>query len=269
MNQRTRVSALIAAALLALSISAAAAVAAGRSDGSKPLPSFIAKSVANVPQETLDQVGLGKLSSRSEFPIKNLGGSASAAGKVHVISYNAAWCPHCVANSWAVAVALSRFGTLSGLRQLDSGTYYEKVVEAKPAYSHTKGLSFLDASYESSLVKFEPVVAYDVNGHKLEKLNGAQESLIKSFDPKLGFPAVAVGQDWGLVGSGFSPGVLAGKSPAVIAKAIAEPSSPIAKAIDGEANVLSAAICDATGGEPEEVCTSPGVEKASKRLPGS
>ncbi len=184
-----------------------------------------------------------------------------------MVSYNAAWCPHCAANSWPLAIALSRFGTLSGLRLLDSGTFYEKVLEAKPGYSHTKGLSFIDANYQSSLVKFEPVVGYDVKGHKLNQLDSAQKSLIKSFDPKFGFPAVAIGQDWGLVGAGYSPGVIAGKSPAAIAKAIAEPQSPVAKAIDGEANVLTAAICAATDGRPGEVCSSPAVEKASSRLP--
>ncbi|HVV89205.1 MAG TPA: DUF929 family protein, partial [Solirubrobacterales bacterium] len=232
-----------------------------------PVPASITNAVTSVPPETLDQVGLGKLASRSEFQIKSLGGSASAAGKVHVISLNAAWCPHCAANSWSLAIALSRFGTLGGLRQIDTGTYYEKALEAKPGYSHTKGLSFIDATYKSALVKFEPVVAYDVKGHPLEKPTGAQLSLLKSFDPQGGFPAVAIGEDWGLVGSGYSPGVIAGKSEAAIAKAIAQPSSPIAKAIDGEANVFTAAICTATGDRPEEVCASPAVEKAGKRLP--
>lgn len=260
---------LIVSAVMALAVtgSASFALAAGRSDGSKPLPTAIGKTVLSVPQETLDQVGVGKLEGGSEFEIKNLGGSASAAGKVHVISYNAAWCPHCAANSWPLAIALSHFGALNGLRLIDTGTYYEKVVEAKPGYSHTKGLSFIDAKYQSPLVTFEPIVVNDVNGHPLQKPTGAQEGVIKSFDPELGFPAVAVGQDFGLVGAGYSPGLIAGKSPAAIAKALADPTSPIAKSIDGEANVLTAAICLATGMQPEEVCSSPAVTKASSRLP--
>jgi hypothetical protein len=264
MNRRL-LSILSLAAVLVVAASASYALAVGKSDGSKPLPAAISKAVTTVPAETLDQVGVGKL--WSKFGITNLGGSASAAGKVHVISLNAAWCPHCAANSWALAVALSRFGALTGLRGIDTGTYFEKVIEAKPAYSHTKGLSFIDAKYVSSLVKFEPVVAYDVNGHKLEHPTGAQASLLKSFNPEKGFPAVAIGDDYGLVGSGYDPAVIADKSATAIAKALAQPSSPIAKAVDGEANVFSAAICAATGDQPEEVCDSAAVKKATGRLP--
>jgi hypothetical protein len=264
---RRLLSILSVAAIFVIAASASYALAAGKSDGSKPLPAAISKAVLNVPEETLDQVGAGKLSPPKFFEITNLGGSASAAGKVHVISLNAAWCPHCATNSWALAVALSRFGTLSGLRGVDTGTYYEKVIEAKPGYSHTKGLSFIDAKYESSLVKFEPIVAYDVSGHKLRKPTGAQESVLKSFDPELGFPAVAIGQDYGLLGAGYSPAVLEGKSPAAIAKALSDPTSPIAKGVDGEANVFTAAICAATGDKPAEVCESPAVTKAATKLP--
>jgi hypothetical protein len=264
---RRLLSILSLAAVLVVAASASYALAAGKSDGSKPLPAAVSKAVTAVPAETLDQVGVGKLWSPKYFGITNLGGSASAAGKVHVISLNAAWCPHCAANSWALAVALSRFGTLSGLRGIDTGTYFEKVIEAKPAYSHTKGLSFIDAKYESSLVKFEPVVAYDVDGKKLQRPTGAQAGVLKSFDPESEFPAVAIGSDYGLVGSGYDPAVIAGKSPTAIAKALSQPSSPIAKAVDGEANVFSAAICAATGDQPEEVCDSASVKKAAGRLP--
>jgi hypothetical protein len=257
--------------VLVLALLAATALAAGRSDGSKPAPAWVAKAVANVPVETLNRIGVGAISGRKEFEIVPLGGKGGLGGaqdeKVHVLSYNAAWCPHCAANSWPLAIALSRFGTLGGLRIIDTGTYYEKVLEAKPGYSHTKGISFIDATYSSPLVAFEPVVGYDVEGHKLQKLNGSQAKLVKRFDPHLGFPAVAIDESFGLVGSGYDPGVIEGQGPAAIAKAIRQPSSPVAKAIDGEANVLTAAICQADNFEPEEVCATPGVEKASRRLP--
>jgi Domain of unknown function (DUF929) len=266
-----KLAALAVLTAVALGSVATTALAVGRSDGSKPAPASVTKALANVPTSTLDRVGVGRLEGPKGFPITPLGGKGGLGGaqneKVAVLSYNAAWCPHCAANSWPLAIALSRFGTLGGLRIVDTGTYYEKVLEAKPAYSHTKGISFIDATYSSPWVSFEPVVGYDVEGHKLQKLSGAQTKLVKSFDPDLGFPAVAIDKSYGMVGAGFSPGLLAGKGPGAIVNAAKQPSSPIAKGIDGKANVIAAAICAADGMQPEEVCASPGVEKASHRLP--
>jgi hypothetical protein len=40
----------------------------------------------------------------------------------------------------------------------------------------------------------------------------------------------------------------------------------VAKAIDGTANVITAAICDITGNQPSSVCTAPGVTAANAKL---
>jgi hypothetical protein len=266
-----KLAALAVLTALILGSAVATALAGGRTDGSKPAPAGIAKGVAAVPPATFDQIGKGAVSGPNDFEITPLGGKGGLGGaegeKVDVLTYNAAWCPHCAANSWALAVALSRFGTLGNLGIVDTGTYYETALEPAQAYSHTKGISFLDATYSSQWVEFEAVVAYDVDGRKLEKLNGKQTKLVKSFDPKLGFPAVAIDKSYGTLGSGYDPGVLAGKGPSAIVSAIKQPSSPIAKAVDGEANVFTAAICEADGLEPAQVCSTAGVQKAKHRLP--
>jgi hypothetical protein len=54
----------------------------------------------------------------------------------------------------------------------------------------------------------------------------------------------------------FSPQVLHGQSQQQIAAALSNPSSPIAQAVDGSANLLTAAICQVTGGQPGSVCAS-------------
>ena len=61
--------------------------------------------------------------------------------------------------------------------------------------------------------------------------------------------------------------MLQGKSRAEIAAALADPDDPIAKAVNGSANILTAAICEATEGQPAAVCTSPGVTAAAAALP--
>ena len=59
-----------------------------------------------------------------------------------------------------------------------------------------------------------------------------------------------------IVGSSYNPQVLAGKTWAQIAAALKTPSSPIAQAVDGTANYITAAICKMTGNQPASACTS-------------
>jgi hypothetical protein len=256
------------AGLLLVALAPASAFAAKRSDGSTPAPTPIATAVSSVPSATLDSVGLGKLG--SGYMLNRLSGAAVAPGtKATLISENAAWCPHCVANSWAVAIALGRFGTLSGLRVIDSGTYFGKVLHARPSFPHTQGLSFLDARYVSSLVDFQPIVLFDRKGRRVEKPTKAQSQALATFNANGGFPAVDIGGAYGAIGSAFSPGQLAGLSARKIAAELAIPTSPVAPYIDAQANVLTAALCVATGQQPATVCSAPGVLAATKALPAA
>ena len=67
-------------------------------------------------------------------------------------------------------------------------------------------------------------------------------------------------------GASFDPQLLAGMSHRQIAAALSDPTSPVAKAVDGSANVLTAALCEVTGQQPTAVCTAPGVAAAAKTL---
>jgi hypothetical protein len=256
---------LVAGVLLA-AIAPAAAFAARRSDGSVPAPSSIITALSSVPQTTLDSVGVGGLG--RNYMLSRLDGGVVAPGKKAVlISENAAWCPHCAANSWAVAMTLERFGTLSGLRLLDSGTYYGRVLHGRPSFPHTSGLSFLDVRYRSSFVAFEPIVLFARNGQRVERLTRAEARAIRAVEPHGGFPAVDIGGVFGAAGSAFSPARLVGLSAAMIAGELASPASALAPYIDAQANVLTAALCVATGERPASVCGAPGVEAAAALLP--
>jgi hypothetical protein len=57
--------------------------------------------------------------------------------------------------------------------------------------------------------------------------------------------------------------VLAGMSWAQISAAMRDPSSTVGKDIDGAANILTAAICAITNGQPGGVCHSAGVRAAA------
>lgn len=241
----------------------AAMPALARTDGSLRAPAAIARLVTHVPVATLNKVGAGKIAGPSAFNGTKLSGPAyTSDGKPDVLAGELAWCPHCEANSWAIAIALSRFGSLSHLRIIDSGTLYGTKYHANPSYPHTEGLSFFDARYKSSHLSFTNVVLQDLKGRSLQRLTKSESAAINSFDPMGGFPALDIGGAWGFVNSGYSPGVLAGKTWTQIARSLANPRKRIAQSIDGLANLFTAAMCDATNGSPASVCQSTGVMAA-------
>ncbi len=186
------------------------------------------------------------------------GAVLKSAGKPELLATIFAWCPHCAAHSWSLAVALSRFGALSRVRVLDTGTLY-------PQFHHTHGLSFVRARFKSRYLSFAPVVLQDVHGHALQTETAREKSAIANFYAP-GAPAIDIAGRWGFVGSGYSPGVLTGKSWSQIATDLARPKTAIAKSIDGLANLFTAAICKVTGGHPVKVCQSRGVVAVRDRL---
>ena len=234
--------------------------AASLSDGSLPAPASVTRLVTHVPAGTLDKVGAGPIPSDSSFAVSKLRGAAlRSAGKPELLATVFSWCPHCAANSWSLAVALSRFGTLSGVRIIDTGTLY-------PQWHHTHGLSFFRAHFKSRYLSFLPVVLQDVKGSPVQNETASEQKAISSFDPN-GTPAIDVGGRWGFVGSGYSPAVLSGKNWSQIASRLAKPDTVTAKSIDGLANLFSSAICKVTRGDPTSVCTSHGVVAAARHLP--
>ncbi|MDQ8043292.1 MAG: DUF929 family protein [Solirubrobacteraceae bacterium] len=255
---------LAAAAALALAV-ALPATASAKSDGSTPAKADVVTAVTTIPATTYDAVGAGPAFDK-DFVLKPLKGAAAPAGKVDVLSFNFAWCPHCAANSWPLAAALSRFGTLSGLRQIDTGTYFAKVVKAKPGFSHTKGLSFSKATLDSPYLTFSPVVAYNLKGKLIQRPTKDQLKRLQSVEKQLGAPTVVIGSGYGAVGATFGPDVLTGKSASTIAGGLADPTNPLTQKILGEANLLTAAICTQTAQQPAAVCASAGVTAAAARL---
>jgi hypothetical protein len=248
-------------------VSATSAQAVQRSDGSTPAPAQISQLVTNVPVTTLNQVGAGRISGPQSFNVVKLSRRLRSHGKAQLLTMNLAWCPHCAANSWALAVALSRFGTLTGLRTINTGTYYCSLTHSSctltpsPCYPNTHGLSFLDADYRSPYLHLAAVVLEDVRGHKLEQPTRSENAVINAFDPQGETPAVAIG-GWGFLNSGYDPAALVHKTWTQIAGSLADPHSGVAQHIDGLANLFTAAICKATGGRPAAVCKSRGVSVA-------
>ena len=75
----------------------------------------------SVPASTLDTVGAG---SGVTAPPEIKGGTPlTSGGKPEVLYMGAEYCPFCAAERWAMVVALSRFGTFSGLSTVHSAQH--------------------------------------------------------------------------------------------------------------------------------------------------
>ena len=77
-------------------------------------------------------------------------------------------------------------------------------------------------------------------------------------------PFTDIGNQYLMIGPGFSPQVFEGKNWQQIASALSDSSSPIAQGVIGTANYLTAAICMTTNQKPASVCQAapiPAIEQ--------
>jgi hypothetical protein len=186
-----------------------------------------------------------------------------------VLYVGAEYCPFCAAERWPMVVALSRFGTWTGLAGTESG--------AKDVFPSTQTLSFHGAKFTSDYLTFagfETQTNKQVGGQyaPLDKLPAADQKIFDTYNqpPYVesagGIPFANIGGKYVTSGASFSPELLEGKSRAEIAAALSDPTSDIAKAVVANANVLTAAICKATGAKPADVCTSAGATAGATAL---
>jgi hypothetical protein len=220
--------------------------------------SDVVAAVTNVPTSALNAVGAGTASSP---PTGLSGAPLTAGGKPRILYVGAEWCPFCAAERWPLAIALSRFGTLTGLGQTAS--------TPNDVYPNTPTLSFHGAKYTSPYIAFSGNEIENGNKQQLDKLDAADQALFANIGHS-SFPFIDIGGKWLVSNAQPNPGNLSGKSHADIAKALSDPNSKIGKEILGAANVLTAAICNTTGEKPANVCSSAGVVAGAKKLsPGT
>ncbi|MDQ1604827.1 MAG: hypothetical protein QOE01_2672 [Actinomycetota bacterium] len=221
----------------------------------------VASQVTSVPSSVLDKVGVG---SAQVAPRQVSLPRLTAGGKPRFLYVGADYCPYCAAERWAIVEALSRFCTWSHLGTTESAS--------NDVYPSTQTLSFHGAGYTSRYLSFTGVEKSTnqlVNGQyaPLDKLTAADQKIVDTYDKAPytagGIPFLDIAGDYLTSGSTYSPEVLKDKTREQIAAALANPNDPIAKAVDGSANILTAAICDATGARPTNVCNSKGVSTAA------
>jgi len=243
-------------------------VAAGRTPASSPGRSSpavaepaVAREISTVSAATLNAIGKGTAAG-----LQPLTGTSELMqdGKPEVVYIGGEFCPYCAAERWVIAAALARFGTLSGLRFIHSS--------ATDIYPDTPTLTFEKSSYTSRYISFAPVEWYgeadDPNTPLrhvyLQHPTAEQEALFSKY--AAGIPFLDIASRYLLPGVPYAPSALAGLSWAQVAADMHNPGSPVAKDIDGAVNIMSAAICRVTDGQPGGVCRSAGVTSAAGSL---
>jgi hypothetical protein len=216
----------------------------------------------SVPATTLDSVGSP---SSDALPTKT--GTATtlkgADGKPLITYIGAEYCPFCAAERWAMAVALSRFGTFENL----SGTHSSDSDE----FPDTQTLSFYGSTYSSPYIDFRAVeeATNQPNGSSYQPLQSptaAQNALVAKYDTQGSIPFLDIANRYVITGSSFSPQVLQGLSRNQIAADLANPDSAVAQAIDGTANDIAAAIASVTGNQPSSVASSATIAAIQQKL---
>jgi hypothetical protein len=236
--------------------------------GATALSSKVSTSLSSVSAATFAAVGAP---SGITLPNKVNGSSVArdAQGKALVTYIGAEYCPFCAAERWGLAVALSRFGNFSNL----SGTHSS----SSDVYPDTQTISFYGSHYTSPYLDFQPVeeTTNQVVGGSYATLQvptAAQNALFNRYDVAPyasepgSIPFIDIGNRYIISGASYSPTVLQGLTRGQIAADLNVPSSPVAQAIDGTANAITAALSSVTGNQPSAVASSPVIAALAKKI---
>jgi hypothetical protein len=163
------------------------------------------------------------------------------------------FCPYCAVERWSLILALSHFGTFTGLEYMLSSS-----TDANP---DTPTFTFSNATYTSQYVAFGGVEEFDRLGKTITPLSAEQSALVSQYatcassGTSVGIPFIDIANGYVVnCGAQFSLPQVAGYNWTQVSSQLDDPSSAIAQRIDGASNTLTAAICRMDGGEPSSVC---------------
>jgi uncharacterized protein DUF929 len=215
----------------------------------------VVNQITTIPTAEFEAVGQGTANNL----VKPISGTplTCASGKPLILYMGAEYCPYCAAQRWALIIALSRFGTFSGLHTTTSSS--------SDVFPDTPTFTFHGASYTSEFVEFRAVEQSDRDKQPLETASAADQAVYDKFGAG-SIPFIDFGNRYVLNAATYSPDVLGGGNWRAIADEVRDPNSSQARAIVGSANLLTAAICKNTADKPAPVCSSAGIQALEKKL---
>ena len=223
---------------------------------SQDTTTVVVSMMTSLPASELDKVGQGTATN----PIKPVSGTklTGSTGKPEVFYLGAEYCPFCAAERWPLIIALSRFGTFTGLQTTTSSS--------TDVYPNTVTFTFRNATYQSQYIDFRAVETLDRDQKPLQSPSASEQQLVNQYDTSGSIPFVDFANQYAFSGATYSPDVISGMSWQAVAGALQQPDSTQAKAILGSANLITASICKITGDQPASVCSSATIQDLEKKL---
>ena len=218
----------------------------------QPVSPTVLQQVTGVSDSTLNAIGTP---AAVTAPAKISGSLLTSGGKPEVFYVGGEFCPFCAIERWAIIVALSHFGTFTGLQYMLSSS-----TDVNP---NTPTFTFANATYTSSYITFVAVEEYGRAGQSdvRQTLTTAQTNLVSQYDTCSttggtgGIPFIDIGNQYAVnCGAQFQLPSISGGNWTQVSSVLNDPNNSYAQLIDGAANYLISAICNVDGGQPGSVC---------------
>jgi hypothetical protein len=219
----------------------------------QPVSPAVMQQITGVDDSTLSAIGLP----RSVTPPATVtGNTLTLDGKPEILYIGGEYCPFCALERWSLIIALSHFGSFSGLEYMQSSS-----TDTNP---NTPTFMFANATYTSPYITFVPVEELNRAGQTVATPTSNESSLFSQYGmcaangESGGIPFVDIANTYVVnCGAQFSLPQIAGENWTQVASQLNTPNSTVAQEIDGAANTLITAICKVDGGQPSSVCSQP------------
>jgi hypothetical protein len=177
-----------------------------------------------------------------------------------VLYIGAAFCPFCATARWALEIALAKFGKLA-----DGPAIVSSTADVDPG---TASLGLHGSHYTSGYFSWEAADAVGKGFPSRLNMTKQELSAYTTYDKSpytsygRSIPFIDVDNRYLVIGSNAPIGPLKGLTTSEIRDDLANPSSSVARAMDGAANFLIAALCSIAGNSSAEICSSRFVARA-------
>jgi len=210
----------------------------------KPIPDSLYQQMTGVNASTLSAVGSP---SSVASPTSTPGTVLTYNGKPEVLYIGGEYCPYCAVERWALILALSQFGSFTGLEYMLSS--------ATDINANSPTFTFANAVYTSQYISFVPVEEFNRSneGTPWHALTSDEQSLFSQYGNG-GFPFTDLANLYIINGVQTTIDI-SGQNWTQVASQLSVSSSSVAQGIDGAANKITSAICKIDGGLPSSVCS--------------
>lgn len=239
----------------------------GDAPGTYKLSASLVREVTSVPvadlvkaAETAEKVDKEKNPKGTTVvpPYSIKGKAISSGGKPEMLFIGAEYCPYCAGERWAMAMALSKFGTLEHVAGTTSSS--------TDANASTPTFSFYHTTLKSNYLSFVPVETATNTEANLQQPTAAEDALQAKWDvpPYVqntsgeGYPIPFVYIDGKFLIGGiqYDAGHIAGWNFSDAASYITAGNNPTSLGAEGAAGMMVADICVVTHNQPGSVCNA-------------